>query len=153
MLSLLFLETSSSHTGQKAPSPDGLPLKRIIFAQNIFAKNLPANAGDTRGMGSIPGLGRSPGVGNGSPLQYSCLGNPMNREAWQTTVHGAAESAARYSTLARNSGSSPPAHTSTVTQTTASGACLRLHFHCELFSAPSLLLPVFLVLQAQDYST
>ena len=77
----------------------------------------------------------------------------MNREAWQTTVHGAAESAARYSTLARNSGSSPPAHTSTVTQTTASGACLRLHFHCELFSAPSLLLPVFLVLQAQDYST
>ena len=39
-------------------------------------------------MGSVPGSGRSPGEGNGSPLQYSCLGNPMDRGAWQTTVHG-----------------------------------------------------------------
>ena len=45
-------------------------------------KNLPANAED---MGSIPGLGRSPGEGNGNPFQYSCLGNPMNRGAWQAT--------------------------------------------------------------------
>ena len=37
---------------------------------------------------SVPGLGRSPGEGNGSPLQYSCLENPMDREAWQATVHG-----------------------------------------------------------------
>ena len=43
------------------------------------------NAGD---LGSIPGLGRSPGEGNGSPLQYSCLENPMDREAWWVTVHG-----------------------------------------------------------------
>ena len=43
-------------------------------------KNLPANAGATRDMGSIPGLGRCPGVGNGNPFQYSCLGNPMDRE-------------------------------------------------------------------------
>ena len=43
-------------------------------------------------MGSIPGLGRSSGEGNGNPLQYSCLGNPMNRGAWQATVHGVAES-------------------------------------------------------------
>ena len=53
-----------------------------------MAKNSPANAGDT---GSISGLGRIPGEGNGSPLQYSCLGNPMDREAWQVTVHGIAE--------------------------------------------------------------
>ena len=107
MLSLLFLETSSSHAGQKAPSPEVLPLKYIIFAQNIFAKNLPANAGDARDTASTPGSGRSPGGGNGSPLQCSCLGNSMDRGAWRTTVHGAVESAAPYSTLAQNSGSSP----------------------------------------------
>jgi len=43
------------------------------------------NAGD---MGLVPGLGGSPGEGNGNPLQYSCLENPMDRGAWQTTVHG-----------------------------------------------------------------
>ena len=53
-----------------------------------MVKNPPANAGD---MDSIPGLGRSPGEGNGIPLQYSCLGNPMDRGAWWTTVHGVAE--------------------------------------------------------------
>ena len=47
------------------------------------------NAGD---LGSIPGLGRSPGEGNGNPLQYSCLENPMDRGAWQATVHGVAKS-------------------------------------------------------------
>jgi len=47
--------------------------------------NPPANAGD---MGLIPGLGRSPGEGNGNPLQYSCLGNPMHRGTWQVTIHG-----------------------------------------------------------------
>ena len=48
-------------------------------------KNLPASAGDA---GSILGSGRSPGEGNGNPLQYSCLGNPVDRGAWQATVHG-----------------------------------------------------------------
>ena len=48
-------------------------------------KNLPANAG---GTGSIPRLGRSSGEGNGNPLRYSCLGNPMDREAWWATVQG-----------------------------------------------------------------
>ena len=48
-------------------------------------KNLPANAG---GAASIPGSGRSPGGGNGNPLQYFCLGNPMDRGAWWATVHG-----------------------------------------------------------------
>ena len=50
-------------------------------------KNLPAKAGDITVMGSIAGLERSPGGGHGSPLQYSCLENPMEGEAWQATVH------------------------------------------------------------------
>ena len=53
-----------------------------------MVKNLPANAGDARDAGLIPGLGRSAGGGHGNPLQYSCLENPMNRGAWQATVHG-----------------------------------------------------------------
>ena len=53
-----------------------------------MVKNPPANAGDIRDMGSFPGSGRSPGEGNGSPLQYSCLENPMDRGAWQAVVHG-----------------------------------------------------------------
>ena len=57
-----------------------------------MVKNLPANAGDTRDAGSIPGLGRSPGGGNGNLLQYSCLGHPMDREAWQAVVLGATKS-------------------------------------------------------------
>ena len=57
-----------------------------------MVKNLPANAGDARDAGSIPGSGRSPGEGNGNPLQYSCLGNPMDRGAWQATVHGVTKS-------------------------------------------------------------
>ena len=51
----------------------------------LVVKNTPANAGDIRDAGSIPGLGASPGGGHGKPLQYSCLENPMNRGAWQTT--------------------------------------------------------------------
>ena len=47
------------------------------------------NAGD---LGSVPGLGRSPGEGDGSPLQCSCLGNPMDRGAWRAAVHGVAKS-------------------------------------------------------------
>jgi len=54
-------------------------------------KNLPASAGDAGDMGSIPESERSPGGGNGNPLQYSCLGNSMNRGAWWATVHGIAE--------------------------------------------------------------
>ena len=53
-----------------------------------MVKNLPANAGDLRDVASVPGLGRSPGEGNGYPLHYSCLENPMDREAWQAIVHG-----------------------------------------------------------------
>ena len=53
-----------------------------------MVKNLPANGGNSRDMGSISGSGRSSGEGNGNPLQDSCLENPMGREAWQATVHG-----------------------------------------------------------------
>ena len=51
-------------------------------------KNPPANAGDARDMGSIPGFRRSPGVGNGNPLQCSCLENSMDRGAWWATIPG-----------------------------------------------------------------
>ena len=51
-------------------------------------KNLPADAGDAAGAGSIPGLGKSPGGGNGNLLQYSCLGNPMDKGACRAIVHG-----------------------------------------------------------------
>ena len=57
-----------------------------------MVKILPANAGDARDVDSIPGLGRSPGVGNGNPLQYSCLENLGDRGAWQVTVYEVAES-------------------------------------------------------------
>ena len=57
-----------------------------------MVKNLPASAGDTKNAGLIPGSGRSPGGGNGNPLQYSCLGNPMDRGAWWAIVYEAAKS-------------------------------------------------------------
>ena len=53
----------------------------------LVVKNLPANAGDIRDAGLIPGLGRSPGGGHGNPLQYSCLESLMDREAWWATAH------------------------------------------------------------------
>ena len=55
-------------------------------------KHLPANAGDVRDTGSIPGSGICPEVGSGNPLQCSCLENPMDRGAWQTAVHGVTKS-------------------------------------------------------------
>ena len=62
------------------------------FPGGSVVKNPPANAGD---VGSIPGSGRSPGEGNGNPLQYSCLENPMDRGALQATVHGITEESDR----------------------------------------------------------
>ena len=64
----------------------------------LVVKNLPAKAGDSRDAGSIPRLGRSPGGGNGNPLQYSCLEDSMDREAWWATVQGVAKSQTRLST-------------------------------------------------------
>ena len=64
----------------------------LLFIGASLVKNPPVNAGDAKDSGSIPGLERSLGEGNGNPLQYSCLGNPMDREAWQVLVQGAAKS-------------------------------------------------------------
>ena len=58
------------------------------FPGGTVVKYLPANTGDIRDEGSIRGLGRSPGIGNGNPLQYSCLENSMDRKAWWATVQG-----------------------------------------------------------------
>ena len=66
----------------------GLPIGTVV-------KNSPANAGDTRDVGSIPGSGRSPREGNGNPLQYSCVENPVDREAWWATVFGTVKSLTR----------------------------------------------------------
>ena len=54
----------------------------------LVVKNLPANVGDVKDEGSIPGLGRFPGGGNGNPFQCSYLENAMDRRAWKATVHG-----------------------------------------------------------------
>ena len=59
------------------------------FAGGSVVKNLPANIGD---IGLILGSGRSPGEGNGNPLQYPCLGNPMDRGVWWAIVHGVTKS-------------------------------------------------------------
>ena len=69
-------------------------MKIILWASQVVlvVKNPPASARDIRDTGSIPGSGRSPGGGYGNPLQYSCLENPMDRGAWQATVHGVAKS-------------------------------------------------------------
>ena len=63
----------------------------MSFTGGRVVNNLPANAGDARDLGLIPGSGKSPGVGNSNPFQYSCLENPMDRGAWQATVHRIAE--------------------------------------------------------------
>ena len=61
-------------------------------------KNPPANVQNTRDAGLIPTLGRSPGVGNGNPIQYSCLENPMDRGAWRLPSMGLRKSQTRLST-------------------------------------------------------
>ena len=73
---------------------DTLIKKCIYYPGGSVVKNLPANAGNA---GLTPGSGRSPGEVNGNPLQYFCMGNPMDREAWRATVHGVAKSQTRLS--------------------------------------------------------
>ena len=82
-------------------NPQILPLQLVTskhpegFSGGSAVKNLPVNAGDA---GSIPWVGKIPGGGNGNALQYSCLGNSMNRGAWWATVHGITESRTGLST-------------------------------------------------------
>ena len=73
----------------------------VVEASQV--KNPPANAGDAEDAGLIPGLGRCPGEGNGNPLQYSGLQNPMDRGAGWATVHGVAKSQTRLSTTTTQS--------------------------------------------------
>ena len=68
------------------------------FPGGTVLKNLPANAGDARDVGLIPGSGRSPGEGNGNSLQYSCLENSTDKGVWQATVHGVTKSQTQLST-------------------------------------------------------
>ena len=84
----------------------GALLTSVLSPENFFRstvtpwiKSLPANAGDIRDVGLIPGSGRSPGGGNGNSLQYSCLENPMDRGAWRATVHGITKSQTRLKQL------------------------------------------------------
>ena len=76
----------------------------LIWEMNLsggsVVKKLPGKAGDTGDGGLIPGLGKPPGGGNGNPLQYSCLENPMDRGAWRPTVHKVAKSQTQLSTHA-----------------------------------------------------
>ena len=58
----------------------------------VVLKNMPANVGDIRDAGSIPGLGRSPAGGDGNLFEYSCLENPKDRGVWRATVHGVTKS-------------------------------------------------------------
>ena len=67
-------------------------VKRWASQVALVVKNLPANAGDVRDGGFRPWIGNMPGGGYGSPLQYSCLENPVDRGAWQATIHGVTES-------------------------------------------------------------
>ena len=69
-----------------------IPLGHGASQVALVVENLPANAGDIRDGGTIPGSGRSPGGGYGNPLQYSCLENPMDRGAWRAIVHSVAKS-------------------------------------------------------------
>ena len=88
-------ETCRAHLCNKSLASGTLNTLQCICTRvqvALVVKNPPANAGDMRDTGSIPGSGRSPGVENGNPLQYSCLKNPVDREAWWATVHGVAKS-------------------------------------------------------------
>ena len=82
----------------------------------LVVKNPPANAGDIRNSSSVPGTGRSPGGGHGNPLQYSCLGNLMDRGAQWVTVHGVTESDTTEVTEHRYAGVTTSAYLSGETQ-------------------------------------
>ena len=82
----------------------------LNFPGGSVVKNLPANEGDVRDTGLIPGSGRSPGVGNGNPLQYSHLEEPMDRGVWRALVHRVAKSLMQLSTLSTH----VPSHSRTV---------------------------------------
>ena len=77
--------------------------KKLMVAEGVASqkvlvvKNLPANTGDARDVGFVPGSGRSPGEGHANPLQYPCLESPRDRGAWRATVNGIAKNHTRLS--------------------------------------------------------
>ena len=86
-----------------APTLGNMEIQWVVlrsrdFPSGAVVRNSPANAGDTRDTGLIPGLGRSLGVGNGNPLQYYCLENSMDREAWRAVVYGVTKSRTQLNT-------------------------------------------------------
>ena len=89
--------------------PNIQPTEQVV----LVVKNPPANAGDIRDLGSIPGLGRCPREEHGNPLQYPCLENPTDRGAWQATVHGVAKSWTRLEQLSEHVCARACAHTQT----------------------------------------
>ena len=93
------------------------------FPGGAVVKNLSANARGARDTGSIPGSGRFPGVGNGNPLQYSCLENSMDREAWWVIVPGIAKSWTQLSTYT---------HTHTHTHSSSSKHGDNLGGYCDV---------------------
>ena len=89
----MFSDDDTARSGLTDQPQEGLHSKSGVSEQVVLVvKNLPANAGDVRNARLILGSGRSPGEGNGIPLQYSCLENPMDRGAWWATVHSVAKS-------------------------------------------------------------
>ena len=119
------LPEPNSHT-QHLPRPFAMPSSLLDFLGGSAGKNPPANAGD---LGLIPGSGRSPGEGNGNPLQYSCLENPMDREA---------TSRLQSMRVAKESDTTENTHTHTHTPLLA--------FFCSAFPLQCLFLPVHLAL-------
>ena len=87
LLQLLPSASVTSQKEKKITTKDTQNVPHQASQVALVAKILPASTGDVRGSGSIPGLGRSPGGGHGSPLQYSCLDNPMDRGACWAAVY------------------------------------------------------------------
>ena len=79
------LKQLSMHAHTLPPMPNHQIYHYIGLPWGLMVNNSPANTGD---VGSTPGSGTSPGEGNGNPFQYFCLGNPVDRGAWQALVHG-----------------------------------------------------------------
>ena len=89
------------NSGPEETTPIPLEQSCLDHQVALVIKNPPASAGDIGDTGSIPGSGRSPGEGNGKPLQYSCLENPINRVTWWFIVHGVAKSWTRLKRLGK----------------------------------------------------
>ena len=116
---------------EEAGKPKGNENKKSEgFPGGLAVKNLPANIADTGDKGSIPGSGRSSGGRNGNLLQYSCLENPVDRDAWRAIVYGVTKSWAQLKRLSMHAG----------TQLTRTGcvqfSSVQLLSHVRLFATP-----------------